>query len=204
MKDALRPPGYELFFAPLAVVLTPNDFENIQFAYFSSKYGHLLQLREDGTPYFDHPKAAAWIYIDELGGRNVRAIIDQLLHDMSENAYLLSPYRLGLNFGIDIALDVRALTKLPPGKESTTEYLGRIMTRGPQAILAKLCDRLHNLRTMEVCTLEKQTRQVRETLDYHCPLLIPALREHGGEWAAHANALAVKIAAAIQALVPAP
>lgn len=63
-----RPPCYELFFAALAVVLSPGEYERIQFAYFISKYGHAKQLRDDGARYFDHPKAATWIYIDELGG----------------------------------------------------------------------------------------------------------------------------------------
>ena len=106
-----RPPGYELFFAPLAVAYDPTTYENVQFAYFASKYGHAGQVRDDGSRYFDHPKAAAWIYIDELGGRNARTIMDILLHDLSEDTYLLSPYRIALNFGEDVALDVRALTK---------------------------------------------------------------------------------------------
>ena len=153
-----RPPGYELFFAPLHVSLDQNDLERINFAYMASKYGHAKQIRDDGTRYFDHPKAAAWIYIDELGGRDPRAIIDLLLHDLSEDAYLLSPYRLFVNFGEDIALDVRGLTKLPKGKETTEEYLGRVVVRGPWAIVAKLCDRLHNLRSLKSSTPEKRKR----------------------------------------------
>jgi (p)ppGpp synthase/HD superfamily hydrolase len=192
-----RPPGYELFFAPLAVELAPNDFERVQFAYISSKYGHLDQVREDGSRYFDHPKSAAWIYVDELGGRDPRTIIDILLHDMSEEAYLLSPYRLSLNFGKEIALDVRALTKLPKGKETTTQYLGRIIARGPETIVAKLCDRLHNLRTLAARDIEKRRAQVDETREYHLRLLIPALRSHGGVWAGYADKLEQKILDAI-------
>ncbi|MGB4076345.1 MAG: hypothetical protein WBK28_01405, partial [Minisyncoccia bacterium] len=121
-----RPPPYELFFAPL-VVLAPREYEAVQFAYFASKYGHAKQVRDDGSRYFDHPKAAAWIYIHELGGRDPRTIINLLLHDLSEDCYLLSGYRLLRNFGEEIALDVRALTKLPKGKETTTAYLERVI-----------------------------------------------------------------------------
>ena len=192
-----RPPGYELFFALLQVALNPNDYERIQFAYFASKYGHAGQIRDGGSRYFDHPKAAAWIYISELGGRDPRVIIDNLLHDLSEDTYLLSPYRISLNFGVDIALDVRALTKLPKGKETTAEYLGRIIAQGPWAILAKLCDRLHNLRTLKECTEEKRTEQIAETLEYHLPLLLPALHKHGGPWTEYAGALEQKIHEAI-------
>lgn len=196
-QNLQRPPGYELFFAPLQVVLGPSDYERVQFAYFASKYGHAGQVRSDGSRYFDHPKAAAWIYISELGGRAPRVIIDDLLHDVSEDVYLLSPYRISLNFGVEIALDVRALTKLLKGKETTQEYLGRIIARGPSAMLVKLCDRLHNLRTLHSRSKEKQAQQIEETKQYHLRLLVPALRECGGPWTAYAEAMAAKITDAL-------
>lgn len=175
-----RPPVYELFFAPLAVSLDPNDYERVQFAYFASKYGHAKQLREGGGRYFDHPKAAAWIYIKELKGRDPRVIIDLLLHDISEDTYLLSPHRISLNFGENIALDVHALTRLPKGKESVEDYVKRIISRGPWAILTKLCDRLHNLRTLDACPVKKRQKKISETHQYYIPFLIPALGENGG------------------------
>ncbi len=192
-----RPPGYELFFAPLAVAYDPTTYENVQFAYFASKYGHAGQVRDDGSRYFDHPKAAAWIYIDELGGRNARTIMDILLHDLSEDTYLLSPYRIALNFGEDVALDVRALTKLPKGKETTEEYLARVIARGAWTILAKLCDRLSNIRTLAGCSKEKRESQIKETLAYHLPMLVPALRACGEPWAAYADILGRKMLEAI-------
>lgn len=192
-----RPPGYELFFAPLQVVLDPNDYERVQFAYFASKYGHAQQVRDDGSRYFDHPKSAAWIYIHELGGRDPRVIIDDLLHDVSEDAYLLSPYRIGLNFGTEIALDVRALTKLPRGKETTIEYLYRVIARGPRTILVKQSDRLHNLRTLHNRSEEKRLQQIEETQQYHLPILIPALRACDDPWSAYADIMERKMLEAI-------
>ena len=184
-----RPPGYELFFAPLQVALDPNDLERVQFAYFCSKYGHAKQKREEGGRYFDHPKGAAWIYVFELGGRDPRVIIGLLLHDMSEDTYLLSPYRLSLNFGVDVALDVGALTKLPRGKETIIQYLRRVIFRGAWTILEKLCDRLHNLRTLGRCSAEKRKKQIAETRRYHLPMLIPALRRCGKPWSGYADIL---------------
>lgn len=199
-SSTLRPPGYELFFAPLQIALNPTDYERVQFAYFASKYGHAGQTRDQGGRYFDHPKASAWIYIAELGGRDPRQIIVNLLHDLSEDTYLLSPYRISLNFGADIAHDVRALTKLPKGKETTGEYLERIVTQGPWAITAKLCDRLHNLRTVFECSPEKIGRQNEETRQYHLVILPHSLRQHGRKWHAIANALEHKIHQALGAL----
>lgn len=195
-----RPPGYELFFAPLQVALNPNDYERIQFAYFASKYGHAGQKRDDGKRYFDHPKATAWIYISEFGGRDPRLIIVCLLHDLSEDAYLLSPYRIALNFGQDIALDVRSVTKLPKGKETTEMYLKRVIAQGPWAIAAKLTDRLHNLRTLLGCTKEKQERQVEETQQFHLPMLVRSLQMYEGEWRKYANLLEQEIKQAIAAV----
>lgn len=192
-----RPPGYELFFAPLAVVLNPTEYENVQFAYFISKFSSKEKFRRDGTRSFDHPKSAAWIYIFELNGRDPRVIIDALLHDLSEDSYLLSSYRISLNLGIEVALDVRGVTKLPEGKETTEKYLLRIIARGVWAILAKLCDRLHNLRTMHGDTKEVQREQIEETLQYHLPMLIPALRACGEPWAAYADIMERKIMEAI-------
>lgn len=192
-----RPPCYELFFAPLEATITPTDREMIHFAYQISKYGHRGQIRDGGSRYFDHPKAVAWIYIDELGGRDVRVIVGLLLHDIPEDTHLMSPYRLNMNFGPEVTLDVRALTKLPKGKESTPDYLGRVIAAGPCAILEKLCDRLHNVRTLHTTTPEKRARQIQETREYHVPILIPALAGFGGIWMQYADTLSALLTNAL-------
>lgn len=188
MDKYLRPPPFELFFLPLAIALPPNDLERVQFAYIASKYGHRGQERSDGTRYFDHPKAAAWIYIRELDGRDPEVIINTLLHDLSEDTYLLSPHRISLNFGEERALDVGALTKLRKnkdgvGRETTPEYLKRVIARGPRAIIAKLLDRLHNLRTLQSMSPAKQTETLAETRTYHLPMLIDAFKSYNSPMA---------------------
>jgi (p)ppGpp synthase/HD superfamily hydrolase len=191
--ETKHPPCYELFLAPLAVEFDPTTFERVSYAYISSRYGHANEVRDDGTRYFDHPKGAAWIYVHELNGRNPRVIIVTLLHDIVENTRLLSLYRITLNFDKEIALDIRAITKLPKGKETINEYLRRVTDRGPEAILAKLLDNLHNLRTLRGCTPEKQARQLEEFKDILIPTLIPALQAHGGEWSYYANIIEEKM-----------
>lgn len=186
-------PGYNLFLSTLAAEYDPNTLEQVSFAYVASKYGHAQQIRDGGGRYFDHPKAAAWIYINELGGRDPRVICDLLLHDIKEDAYLLSVYRIKINFGIDIALDVLAVTKLPKGKEATEDYLQRIISRGPWAILTKLCDRLHNVRTLGTCTPEKMKKQIAETENVVVPPLLKALYDAGGDWVIYASKVETKI-----------
>lgn len=198
-----RPPPREVFFAPLAVSLDPAELEMVHFAYQCSKYGHAAGKRDNGDRYFDHPKSVAWIYIDEFGGRNVRVICDMLLHDVVEDAYLLSPHRLSLNFGQEVALDVAGLTKLPKAKsgapkETIEAYLKRVIDRGPEAILTKLIDRLHNVRTLAHRSLEKRREQVAETRKYHLKLLVPALKRCDGQWRALAVAVECKIRDALK------
>jgi hypothetical protein len=45
----VRPPGYELFFAPLEVRFDPTTLERVRFAYICSKHGHAKQVRDGGT-----------------------------------------------------------------------------------------------------------------------------------------------------------
>jgi len=172
-----RPPPADVFFRPLRHVLSPQELESISFAHTCTDYGHFGQFRDDGSPQSDHPKAAAWIYIDELGGRDTRTIIVILLHDHREDTDLLSPFRIELNFGKDIADDVDAQTKREG--ETRVEFLNRIIARGLVSIISKLSDRLHNMRTLDVCSPKKQQEQVEETLTCDLPMLIPALRSFG-------------------------
>ncbi|HCP08831.1 MAG TPA: hypothetical protein DIT25_03485 [Candidatus Moranbacteria bacterium] len=197
-----KPPGYELFFDLLAIKcdFDPNTLESIQFAYVLSKYGHGNQIREGGGRYFEHPKSAAWIYVDELGGRDPEIIKLLLLHDVPEDSYLMSFFRIRLNFGIDLALDLRALTKLKRKKESFADNLDRVIERGPRAIIGKACDRLHNIRTLGGCNAEKQERKIAETVDVLMPKLLPALRSFGGEYTVLADVLEKKLKETISAL----
>lgn len=120
------------------------------------------------------------------------------MHDQSEDSYLLSPYRISLNFGIEIALNLRAITKLPSGKESTKDYLLRIVNQGSYVIVAKLLDRLDNLRDLHGCTEEKRIKQIEETKQFHIPILISALKKQDDIWQRYANILEEKINDAIK------
>ncbi len=163
----------------------------VRHAYLFSFGGHYGQTREDDSPYSDHPEAAAWIYIDELDGNDPRVIIDALLHDIPEETFVQILYWIFLLFGLDIALDVQAITKNKG--ESVREYLCRIIARGPWLILAKLCDRLHNLCTLSALLPARRLKYLNETREHHLPLLIPALRAYGEPWAEYAQKMECKI-----------
>jgi (p)ppGpp synthase/HD superfamily hydrolase len=194
-----RPPPKALFMFPLELDLKPKALRDVKTAYEFSKHGHAKQVRDDGRRYFDHPKSAAWTYIDEYGGRSRRLIIGLLLHDMLEDSFLLSPYNISHNFGKNIAGDMRAVTKLPKGKETTEEYLMRVIEQGPYAIAEKLFDRLDNVRDLAGVAEKKRQEQIAETKQYHLRLLVPALAAHGGKWKQMASWLETRITEAISA-----
>ena len=189
-----RPPGRIRFFAALQM-LDPRAYERVEFAYRVSKNGNAGKFREDGSRAFDHPKAAAWIYTHELGGLDPRMIVALLLHDELEDNFLMSPFRIRLNFGKSSAYDVQAVTKIE--NETIEEYLDRVIIQGPWAILTKLCDRLHNIRTLHGLSEEKRDRQLTQTSRYHLPILIPSLRAYGKQWAKYADMMEQKILAAM-------
>lgn len=153
--------------AKLEPIVSPRELETIETAYVLAKYGHKEQIREDGeTRYFEHPKSVAWIAVDELKVNNWQTIVMALLHDVLEDSHILSPYRIELNFGKEVVVGLKLLTKKPK-----TGYLRRLKLYGDtKMITVKLCDRLHNLRTLGSCARPKQRRQIKETKKYYLPL----------------------------------
>ncbi|TSC52685.1 MAG: (p)ppGpp synthetase, RelA/SpoT family [Parcubacteria group bacterium LiPW_41] len=155
------------FMAKLEPIMSPKELEAIETAYILSKYGHRGQERDDGTRYFEHPKSVAHILIEELKVNDAQTIIMALLHDVLEDSHILSPYRIELNFGKEVVIGLKLLTKKP--KEG---YFKRLSIYGDnKTILVKLCDRLHNLRTLKNCTREKQKTQIEETRNHLLPLV---------------------------------
>lgn len=167
MPPSYPPIGRQKFLARLARYLTREELETVHTAYVFAKYGHRTQYRDSvKIRYFEHPKAVAWILIQELKVRDWQTICVALLHDVLEDTYLLTPRRLELNFGSVILDGVRLVTKKPK-----RGYITRLKkSRNARALLVKLADRLHNLRTLDSCNEEKQKKQIRETIRVYLPL----------------------------------
>lgn len=158
--------GRREFMAKLQPIMSPKALEAVETAYVLAKYGHRGQERDDGTRYFEHPKSVAHILIEELKINDAQTIVMALLHDVLEDTHILSPYRIELNFGKEVVVGLKLLTKKP--KEG---YLKRLSTYGDnKVIMVKLCDRLHNLRTLKHCSKEKQREQIEETRRHMLPL----------------------------------
>lgn len=178
-----RPPGRIEFFSVFSS-LPAEGKEMIGSAYEFSKAGHYRQIRKSGNRYFDHPKDVAWILAKELHIIDWQSIVDALLHDIREDTFLLSHQRIVLNFGLDCALDVDAVTHRLD--ETVEAYVERVFARGIRAILIKLCDRLNNMRTLRSMPETSQIETLWETRTLYIPLAerLASLLPPGEVWRA--------------------
>ena len=136
---------------------------------------HKLQKRKDGSPYIIHPLAVAQI-VAEMG-LDCDAILGALLHDCIEDTDA-SHEDIEKIFGPTVAELVEGVTKLTRANFSSSEQaqmenlrkMFMAMSKDIRVVLIKIADRLHNMRTMEYQTPEKQIQKCRETMDVYAPL----------------------------------
>ena len=134
---------------------------------------HRGQTRRSGDPYVSHPYAVACIVRDL--GMDAGSICAALLHDVSEDCGV-STEELRKNFGKGVAGTVESLSKLGGISDKTqrdADAMRRMVvatSQDPRVALIKLCDRLHNTRTLGHMPPYKARRIVQETRDLHAPL----------------------------------
>ena len=154
----------------------PNaDIELLKKAYVFSAKVHLGQVRLSGEPYLNHPLEVAGI-LTQLK-LDVASVATGLLHDTVEDT-LTTPKEIQENFGEEIAQLVDGLTKisrmsLRSSEEHQAENFRKMilaMVKDIRVILIKLADRLHNMRTLQYQSPEKQMEIAQETLDIYAPL----------------------------------
>jgi GTP pyrophosphokinase len=136
---------------------------------------HRDQKRKDGSPYIIHPLAVAEI-VAEIG-LDTDAIVAALLHDCIEDTSA-SYDEISRKFGSTVAELVEGVTKLTRVEFSTQEEqqvenlrkMFMAMSKDIRVVLIKICDRLHNQRTMEYQSRDKQISKSKETMDIYAPL----------------------------------
>ncbi|MGH1503662.1 MAG: RelA/SpoT family protein [Acidimicrobiales bacterium] len=165
--------------APLVVGFTGVDGAEraavVARAYKLAADAHEPQRRKSGEPYIVHPLAVAKI-VAELGLDEI-SIAAALLHDAVEDTPVTRE-DLEREFGVDVADIVDGVTKLDrlrfDSKEAQQAATFRkmlvAMSKDLRVLIIKLCDRLHNLRTIAALPQFKQERTARETLDVYAPL----------------------------------
>jgi GTP pyrophosphokinase len=136
---------------------------------------HSGQKRVSGSPYITHPLAVAKIVADLVPDRVTLAAC--LLHDVLEDTGI-TPEILHAEFGDEVAFLVEGVTNVSRLRfgmhhEKQVENLRRLLVataKDLRVILIKLCDRLHNMRTLGALPTPKQKRIAQSTLDIFSPL----------------------------------
>ena len=141
---------------------------------------HAEQTRKSGEPYIVHPLAVAMILID--WGMDIDTILAGVLHDTLEDTDTTLE-QLESMFGRDVAFLVDGVTKVSQARSGmrnletylpgTKDNLSKLMIAVGQdvrVLIIKLADRLHNMRTLEHMSREKQKKIARETMEVFAPL----------------------------------
>lgn len=158
---------------------TPEEMQTLDRAVEFTKQVHAHQTRHSGEPYYTHPENVA-IMLANMG-MDSHTILAGLMHDVIEDGKDITYEKLASMFGQDIAGMVDGVTKLT--KTGKNEMISRediqaesfrkmflAIANDIRVVIIKLNDRLHNMRTLQYCSEEKQIRKARETLDIYAPL----------------------------------
>lgn len=152
-----------------------DNLNLIKKAYDVAKKKHEGQFRKSGDPYIQHPVEVAYILATLHAGPDTIAV--GLLHDVLEDTDM-SKEEMAATFNKDVAEIVDGVTKISKLKYMTKEKalahnhekLLLAMAKDIRVILVKIADRLHNMRTIQFHSEEKQKRIAQETLDLYAPL----------------------------------
>ena len=145
-------------------------------AFNFARQAHKGVKRLSGEPYIMHPIAVAQIACEEMGLGST-SICSALLHDVVEDTdYTVED--IEVMFGSKIAQIVDGLTKISGGifgeqasaQAENFKKLLLTMSDDIRVILIKICDRLHNMRTLESQPANKQYKIAGETLYIYAPL----------------------------------
>ena len=156
--------------------LTKSDKLLIRKSLDLAVLAHSNQTRKSGIPYIFHPLSVAKIVAQKIG-LDAQSIASALLHDVVED----STYDLNYieeKFGKNISKIVDGLTKISKLKKEkilsiqAENFRKMLLTLNDdvRVILIKIADRLHNMRTLEFLSTEKQAKISSETLYIYAPI----------------------------------
>ncbi len=154
---------------------TPSaDVDKIRMAYECANAAHEGQKRKNGDPYIIHPVSVAEIIVEM--GLDTDSICAGLLHDCMEDTNFQYD-QIAEKFGTSVADLVDGVTRLGQlhysKEQEQMEDLRKMliaMAKDIRVILIKLADRLHNMRTIQFMTVEKQRSKSLETMEIYAPI----------------------------------
>jgi len=175
LPESLTIPSVEEILARMDPRPSDKGVLLIRKAYETAKEAHKDQRRKSGEPYFIHPARVAW----HLAGmiNDPATIAAGLLHDVVEDCFLTNP-AIKAQFGEEVAELVEGVTKISAINftSETENQVGNLrkmilaMARDVRVLLIKLCDRLHNMQTLEHLPPPRQRAVAQSTLDIYAPL----------------------------------
>lgn len=196
------------FLGRLKGKFSKDEIENIDFAYDLAKEAHRTAVRDEGMRYFEHPRSGCLIMTDELELYDRDLLISFLLHDVGEDTPMFgnvtksydvfvekARLRLTKLFGEKVADIVIRLTKPSvenvrfSSKQEAFDFYVKELAKNEDAVLLKMVDRLHNLRTLPAGNREKIEKQIRETRE----VFLPIFEAVSGERKRYAEILVNKI-----------
>ena len=151
------------------------DMSKIITAYEFAAKAHETQVRSSGEPYITHPLAVSFILLDL--GMDTDTICAAMLHDVVEDTEVTLE-EIKKRFGQDVAMLVDGVTKLNKipifnKEEQLAENVRKIllaMSQDIRVMIIKLCDRLHNMRTLGFRPSYKQKKAALETMNLYAPI----------------------------------
>ena len=157
--------------------LTEKQEDEIFRAFSLAKKAHAGTRRKSGEPYIFHPLAVALIAVQEVGLGPI-AVVSALLHDVVEDTDITLD-QIRTIFGERVAVIVDGVTKIEDvfvmqqTESKQAENYRKIlmsMCNDAYVIFLKLCDRLHNMRTLESMKDTKKLAISSETQYLYIPL----------------------------------
>jgi len=161
-------------FDVMALRIGPEDLARVEKAFRFAASAHAGQIRKSGEPYITHPVAVANIVAEELE-LDANTVCAAFLHDVVED----TPYEvedIRENFGDDVAFLVEVVTKRRKQFYENTKQVDNYkqildsVHYDVRALLVKLADRLHNMRTLDSMRPDKQMKIAGETDFFYAPL----------------------------------
>lgn len=157
------------------VLLPDGDLTLLRRCYEFAEKMHINHKRSSGEPYIIHPLNVSATLIKLK--MDLDSIMAGLLHDVVEDCDV-TPEEISRMFGQTVAQIVVGCTKISKIKfktkeESQAENFRKMvvaMAQDLRVIIVKLADRMHNMRTLQYMTKEKQMSKAQETLDIYVPL----------------------------------
>lgn len=154
--------------------VSAEDMDKLQRAFELAREAHKEQKRKSGEPYIIHPIAVARIAAVELG-LDANSVCAAFLHDVVEDTPM-TVEEIGQMFGSDVAFLVDVVTKKKKSKFITSKQVDNYQQLldsvhyDIRALMVKIADRLHNMRTLSSMRPDKQMKIAGETDYFYAPL----------------------------------